>query len=147
MSLSAARLKRLVRYRAQVERIQEQRLGQAIRAHAERVARVAEARDERAAALAHEVGCDATELQTLIDYLVRIGREIAARTAAAAHAATVVESERTLLLEKSRDRKAIESMLEHRLDLDRRKRQRLETKRLDDVAGQRWRMGEEVTSE
>ncbi len=69
---------------------------------------------------------------------MRLQREIGARKAALAHSAETVEGERRELMERRRDVKAIETLLDHRLEEERVLANRADIKRIDELAGRRW---------
>src|SRR5512140_2203201 len=123
MSLTPQRLRRLVRYRERLERIQELELAGAQRLYQARLRALESAQDDRERAL--DVGIaaggpiDPGELLARVDYLRRADREIGARRSALAHSADDVAEERNALMERRRDRKAMETLLDRRLEEDR----------------------------
>ncbi|MBI2767317.1 MAG: flagellar export protein FliJ [Chloroflexi bacterium] len=142
MTMTPARLKRLVAYRERLERLQEQEVAAALRHEALRERALAASRDARDAVFgAGAPGSgpiDPAELHAAAGYLRRMEREIAAREAAVAASRIEVAEERGLLMERSRDRKAMETLLEHRLAGERLARNRADLRRLDDIATRRW---------
>jgi flagellar export protein FliJ len=68
-----------------------------------------------------------------------VDREIAARKAALEHSALDVEAERSELLLRRRDRKALETLLDKRLEEERIERARAELRLIDELATTRWR--------
>jgi len=138
MALSAQRLKRLVAHRERLERLQEQELAGAVRVLRIRQQALDAARASRVEVLATDPGSDLAARQGVIDYLQRLDREIAAKDAAVRHSLEDVDAERATLRERSRDRKAMESLLEKRVEEERVERNRADIRRLDDVAGRRW---------
>lgn len=138
MALSAQRLKRLVAHRERLERLQEQELAGAVRVLRLRQQALDAARAGRLDLLATDAGADLVARQGIIDYLQRLDREIAAKEAAVRHSLDDVEAERATLRERSRDRKAMESLLEKRVEDERIERNRADIRRLDDIAGRRW---------
>ena len=143
MSLTPQRLRRLVRYRERLERLQELELAAAQRLYQARLSALESAQDERERALDEGVAAsgpvDTHDLLARIDYLRRAEREIGARRAALAHSADDVAEERGVLLERRRDRKAMEVLLDRRLEEDRVQARRDETRRIDEVAVTRWK--------
>ncbi len=71
-------------------------------------------------------------------YMLRVERDIGARRAAVAHSEDDVAAEREELLARRRDRKAMETLLEHRLEEERIARNRADIKRIDELAVNRW---------
>lgn len=138
MSLSAARLQRLLAYRERRERLQQQELAAALRAHGERERRLADARHEREAALAGAPQPNATDAASAIDFLQRVAREIATGEAALAHSQTLVERERETLRTRSGERKAMEILLARREAEERAARSRAETQQLNEIGARRW---------
>lgn len=138
MSSKSQRLRRLVRYRDQLERVQQQRLAVALHAHAEREHQLAVARDQREATLRVPPVTDPTEAGGRDAFLLRLDREITAREAALAHSAGLVQDERSALLARSRDRKAMETLLDHAAEAERAARRLAERKQADAVAGRQW---------
>jgi len=142
MPLSKDRLKRLVRHRERAERLQEERLAEARRKEAERKRAVDEAEARRDALF--EAGApgagqvDPGDLAAATTYLTRLKREIGARQAALAHSAEEVEAERMQLMERRRDVKAMETLLDHQVAAERLKRSRADIKHIDEQAGIRW---------
>lgn len=143
MSLTPQRLKRLVRYRERLERLQELELAQAMRLYNVRLGALEAAVGDRERAL--DAGTPATGnvdvagLLSGIDYLRRASREISAKQAALAHSENDVAEERESLLGRRRDRKAMETLLDHRLEQDRVDGLRAETRRIDELAITRWK--------
>ena len=142
MSLTKARLQRLVKHRERLERLQEGKLAGELRAEAERQRAVDATRAARAeffdAGIAHTGPVDPLLLAVGAAYTVRLEREEEARLSALAHSQRQVEAERDVLLEKRRDRKAMDALLEHRVEEERVERNRLERIRIDEVASTRW---------
>lgn len=143
MSLTPPRLKRLVRYRERLERLQELELAQAMRLYNARLGALESAVGDRERALdagAPGSGCvDVPGLLSGIDYLRRASREISAKQAALAHSENDVAEERESLLGRRRDRKAMEALLDRRLEQDRIDELRAETRRIDELAITRWK--------
>lgn len=145
MAMQPSRLRRLVRHRERLERLQEQEVAAALRVLAIRERALAEARSAREQLLgagALEGPVDPPALAAAVDYLRRLDREIGAKEAAVRHSVEDVQAERETLRERSRDRKAMESLLEHALEQERLERNRRERIALDDVAGRRWLDGQ-----
>ncbi|MGE5501454.1 MAG: flagellar export protein FliJ [Ignavibacteriales bacterium] len=113
-----------------------------MRQHAERQRALDEKLAERQVLFAAGVPArghiDLAELAAASAAAVRFGREADARAAALQHSAERVMAERAVLLERRRDRKAMETLLDHRREEERVARNRAERKRLDELAGIRW---------
>jgi flagellar export protein FliJ len=142
MSLSAARLKKLVKHREHLERIEEGNLAAELRQQATRQRALAASRTQRESLFAAGTPAagrlDVTALVSGAACVVRFGRDIDARLAALAHSEGLVEAQREVLLARRRDRKAMQSLLDHRLEEERLERNRLERKHIDELAGVRW---------
>lgn len=82
---------------------------------------------------------DVASVHAELAYLRRVDREILARRAALQHSANDVEEERAELLGRRRDRKAIETLLDRRLEEERIERNRAELRFIDELATTRWR--------
>jgi len=142
MSLSAERLNRLVKHRERLERIQEGALGAELRAQAERQRALDETRGQRHEL--YEAGgppggpVDLALLDASIAFLGRLERDEGARLSALAASQRAVAEERELLLERRRDRKAMEALLDRRVEADRLEAQRAERKRIDELGVIRW---------
>ena len=142
MTLSPKRLQRLVKHRERLERLQEERLAEARQQHVRRERALAETESRRDGL--YESGAPASgavdpgEWAAAGAYLVRLQREIGARKAALAHSAETVEGERRELMERRRDVKAIETLLDHRQEEERLLASRADIKRIDELAGRRW---------
>lgn len=146
MPLSPLRLKRLVRHRERLERLQEREFGAALAVEARRRAALDESHSNREQLLRHgEAGgpVDVAGSLAAAEYLRRLDREIAARGAALAHSREDVEDERAALLERRRDRKAVETLLDRRLEEQRLEAARAELRRFDELAAARWRPPEQ----
>ncbi|HML99670.1 MAG TPA: flagellar export protein FliJ [Tepidiformaceae bacterium] len=143
MTLTPQRLKRLVKHRERLERLQERELAEALRLHRRREEALTESLGNREALLDIQRPAtgplDAADLQAELAYLRRVDREILARRAALQHSANDVEAERAELLDRRRDRKAIEALLDHRLEEERLARNRAERALIDELAVTRWR--------
>lgn len=146
MTLTPQRLKRLVKHRERLERLQEQELAEALRLHRRREEALHESLANREALLDIQRPAagplDAADLQAELAYLRRVDREILARRAALQHSANDVEAERSELLDRRRDRKAMEALLDHRLEEERLARNRAERALIDELAATRWRRPE-----
>ena len=141
MSLTPQRLKRLVKQRERLERLQEMELAEAMRLHARREEALNESRANRESLLDAPVGTgpvDLADLEAGMLYLRRVDREITARSAALATSANDVEEERNELLLRRRDRKAMDALLEKRLEEERIAGNRAELRRIDELAVTRW---------
>lgn len=142
MTLTPQRLKRLVKQRERLEKLQEGELAEAMRLYRKREDAVNESLGNRAALLDTSFSGKAVDLADLMaagDYLRRVDREIGARRSALEHSANDVEEERTELLVRRRDRKAMEALLDKRLEEERIERARAELRLIDELATTRWR--------
>lgn len=146
MTLTPQRLKRLVKHRERLERLQEQELAEALRLYRRREEALNESLGNRAALLDIKRpatgALDPADLQAELAYLRRVDREILARRSALQHSANDVDEERTELLGRRRDRKAMEALLDHRLEEERLARNRAEHALIDELAATRWRRPE-----
>ena len=142
MSLNPQRLRRLVTHRERLERLQEQELADAQRLHMLRTEALAHAEQERERFLDAPVPdrgqVDAALLAVRGHFRHRIEREINARQAAVTHSEADVAEERDELLARRRDRKAMETLLDQRLQEERLARNRADIKRIDELAISRW---------
>jgi len=140
MSLTPDRLKRLVAYRERLEHLQEGKLGDAQRAHATREATLFATGERREAQFAIGAPSSGTvepsDLALGRAYVERLDREMAASRAALVHSNNAVVFEREQLL--IRDRKALESLLEKRIEEDRGQEGRADRATLDEVALRDW---------
>lgn len=142
MTLTPQRLKRLVRQRERLEKLQEGELAEALRLYRRREDALNESLDNRDALLDTsfaERAIDIADRLAAAEYLRRVDREIVARRAALEHSANDVEEERAELMAKRRDRKAIEALLDKRLEEERIERARAELRLIDELATTRWR--------
>jgi len=143
MPLTPQRLKRLVKHRERLERLQEQELAAAQRLYRVREQALAEARQQREQFLdGGPAASGPVVLADLIagaDYLRRVERDIDARRSALATSEDDVAEEREVLLARRRDRKAMETLLDHRLEDERIAANRADIKRIDELATTRWR--------
>jgi len=142
MSLDPKRLRRLVKQRERLEHVQEGVLAAATRLHTERARALDAVRAERFAlfdeGLASAGAVDPEALASASAYIVRLERDIEMRRAALAHSAAQVEAERLRLLERRRDRKAMEFLLDRQLAEHRRLQLRATGIVLDELASNRW---------
>ncbi len=141
MALTPARLKRLVKHREQIERAQQLCLAEAQRKRGRREAILAASVANRGAFLdsgAMVGSVDPTIMAAGEAYILRLNRDIAAETAALRHSDEEVEAERLQLLERRRDVKAMEALLDRRVEEERVQRNREDSKRLDEQGGIRW---------
>ncbi len=141
MSLTPQRLKRLVSYRERLERLQELELGRANGARLEREAAVNLVAREKLDYLHSALPAGALDLAQLVAnqaYSARLDRTQSARSAALRHSDRLVDEARETLRARSRDRKAMELLLDHRLEADRLLARRVEAKQLDEAAIARW---------
>lgn len=141
MSLTPQRLKRLVKQRERLERLQEMELAEALRLYARREEALNESKANRESLLDSPVSAgpiDLADLEAGMLYLRRVDREISARSAALATSANDVEEERNELMLRRRDRKAMDTLLEKRLEEERIARNRAELRLIDELAVTRW---------
>jgi len=142
MTLSRARLQRLVRHRERLERIQEGHLAASLRRQAERQAALEATLRLRSRVLTVPVpargSVDLLALEAVSASMVRFRRETDTRRAALDHSRREVEQERHRLMERRRDRKAMERLLKRRLEQERIQRERAERRLMDEVASIRW---------
>jgi flagellar export protein FliJ len=134
-------LKRLVSYRERLERLQEHELARAMQTMAAREQALAEKQLLRREYLASTVSrgrIDPVELASGAAYHQRLERDIEARTAALQHSAGLVAEERVRVLERRRDRKAMEALLERRIAADRLEHNRAAVAAIDEAAITRW---------
>ncbi|MCC7364261.1 MAG: flagellar FliJ family protein [Dehalococcoidia bacterium] len=131
-----------MKHRERLERLQEGRLAAEMRAQAERQRAVDATRAARGdlfdAGVPGAGPLDPELLASASAYTVRLDREEQARLAALAHSQRQVQAERDVLLEKRRDRKAMDALHEHRVEEERIEQNRLERIRIDEVASTRW---------
>jgi flagellar export protein FliJ len=142
MTLAPQRLKRLVKQRERLEKLQEGELAEAMRLYRRREESLNESLGNRTALLDRQGAVGSVDVADFLaagDYLRRVDREIAARKAALEHSALDVEAERSELLLRRRDRKALETLLEKRLEEERIERARAELRLIDELATTRWR--------
>ncbi len=142
MTLTPQRLRRLVKQRERLEKLQEGELAEAMRLYRRREDALNESIGNREALLDTAFGGNALDVADLLaagDYLGRVDREISARSAALQHSASDVEEERAELMDRRRDRRAMETLLERRLEEERIERARAEMRLIDELATTRWR--------
>lgn len=142
MSLTPQRLQRLVKHRERLERLQEHEYAKAQRLYFARLRALESTRADRERFLDAGPPADGpVDMAGLLsggDYRQRVEREIGARSAALAFSEEDVSEERAALLERRRDRKAMEALLDHRIEDERLQQQRRENKRIDELAVTRW---------
>lgn len=142
MTLNPQRLRRLVKHRERLERIQEMELAEAQRLYFTRLTALSESEAQRNRYLDTPVPQSGrvhpADLSAGADYLRRVEREIGARAAAVTHSEADVAAERDELLARRRDRKAIETLLDRRLEEERIAYNRADIKRIDELAINRW---------
>ena len=142
MTLTPQRLRRLVKQRERLEKLQEGELAAATRLYRRREDALNESlgnREQLMESAAHDGPLDVADFLAAGAYLRRVDREIGARRAALEHSANDVEEERNELLLRRRDRKAIEALLDKRLEEERIERSRAESRLIDELATTRWR--------
>jgi len=135
-------LKRLVKQRERLEKLQEGELAEALRLFRKRQDSLNESlgnREQLMDTAAAEGPLDMADFIAAGAYLRRVDREIGARRAALEHSAIDVEEERNELLLRRRDRKAMETLLEKRLEDERIERARADMRLIDELATTRWR--------
>ncbi|MFN0147159.1 MAG: flagellar export protein FliJ [Dehalococcoidia bacterium] len=141
MALTPNRLKKLVTYRERLEKLQERELALTAQRQAERQRAVDAALDARGQFLDEPAALgplDPVLRAAGGAYLGRVDREIEARYAALAHSRVEVAGERAKLLDRRRDRKAMEALLDAARAQLRHEHQRAEMAALDEQAGSRW---------
>ncbi|OAI42756.1 hypothetical protein AYO38_02845 [bacterium SCGC AG-212-C10] len=129
-------------YRERLEKLQEQELARAVQAMTLREQALAEKQALRREYLASTVKrgrVDPIELQAGMAYGQRLERDIEARTAALQHSAAMVAEERLRVMERRRDRKAMEALLDARIAADRLEHNRTAIALMDEAAVTRWR--------
>ena len=142
MTLTPQRLRRLVKQRERLEKLQEGELAEALRLYRRREDALNESKANREALLDGPSTGSALDLADLLaagEYLRRVDREIVARGAALQHSANDVEEERAELMVRRRDRKAMEALLDKRLEEERIERARAELRLIDELATTGWR--------
>jgi len=142
MTLTPQRLKRLVKQRERLEKLQEGELAEAMRLFRKREDALNESLQNRERLMDTTAGhgpLDMADFLAAGAYLRRVDREIGARKAALEHSANDVEEERAELMLRRRDRKAIEALLDRRLEEERIERARAELRLIDELATTRWR--------
>lgn len=142
MTLTPQRLRRLVKQRERLEKLQEGELAEALRLYRRREDALNESKANREALLDGPSTGGAVDIADLLaagEYLRRVDREIVARGAALQHSANDVEEERAELMVRRRDRKAMEALLDKRLEEVRIERARAELRLIDELATTRWR--------
>lgn len=142
MTLTPQRLRRLVKQRERLEKLQEGELAEALRLYRRREDALNESKANREALLDGPSTGGAVDIADLLaagEYLRRVDREIVARGAALQHTANDVEEERAELMVRRRDRKAMEALLDKRLEEVRIERARAELRLIDELATTRWR--------
>lgn len=139
--MTAKRLLRLVAYRERLEGLQEAVLARAVQRQAERRAALAASASARATLIATEVPegtLDPFAFHIAGIYLRALDRQVEARQSALAHSDLEVQQERERLLERRRNRKAMDSLLQRRLAEAREERNRGAIAQLDEQARVRW---------
>lgn len=142
MTLTPKRLRRLVKQRERLEKLQEGELAAATRLYRRREDALNESlgnREQLMESTANDGPLDVADFLAAGAYLRRVDREIGARRAALEHSANDVEEERNELLLRRRDRKAMEALLDKRLEEERIERARAESRLIDELATTRWR--------
>lgn len=142
MTLTPQRLRRLVKQRERLEKLQEGELAAATRLYRRREDALNESlgnREQLMESTANDGPLDVADFLAAGAYLRRVDREIGARRAALEHSANDVEEERNELLLRRRDRKAMEALLDKRLEEERIERARAESRLIDELATTRWR--------
>ena len=142
MTLTPQRLRRLVKQRERLEKLQEGELAEALRLYRRREDALNESlgnREQLMQTTAAEGPLDMADFLAAGAYLRRVDREIGARRSALEHSANDVEEERAELLNRRRDRKAMETLLDRRLEEERVERARAEMRLIDELAVTRWR--------
>jgi flagellar export protein FliJ len=139
-------LKRLIRYRERLERLQEKELALRLRRQDERRAALAAVIDARRTLIEAPVVPPGRVQPGLLlaaeAYLQALGRHEGARRAALDLSAQEVADERARLLERRRDRRALEVVLERHLAAERLREGRDASRQLDEAGATRWLRGE-----
>lgn len=142
MTLTPKRLQRLARHRERLERLQQQQLAETRQHHLRRERALAETEARREQVLAAGAPSDGPvdpgERAAADAYIVRLKREAGARKAALGHSAEAVERERRALMERRKDVRAIEALLDRYITEERSRRGRNEAWRLDEAAARQW---------
>ncbi len=141
MALTILRLKKLVAYRDRLERFQERDFALAVQRRSGRLAALREVESERADYLATPPPAGLLHPETLMAsgvYRTVIERRVEAQVGALAASDREVAAGRALLLEKRRDREAVQKLLERAVARAREERERDERVRIDEVATVRW---------
>lgn len=138
-----ARLGRILRYRARLERLAEGELAAAKRVSGERRVRLVAAESARRALLVEGGPAPTGEvdpglMETELAYARLLGRRIESRRGALRAAEREEAVRLEALLERRRARRALELLIERREERERRRRDRREKARLDEVASSRW---------
>jgi len=145
MTLTSRRLRRLVAHRERLERLQAQALARELqREQVRRGALLSVERDREdffAAGAPSRGPLEPAELLASAAYALRVEREIGTRRTALAHSEAAVAGERGTLMERRRELRAVETLLEKRVAEERSAALRQEMQRLDELAGQRWLAG------
>ncbi len=142
MARDIKRLRRLASYRSRLERQQEMRLANARRETLQREELLQDARGRLDSMLtlgvANRGEIDPVELHAGSRYLVRVGREISTRQSALNHYRERESAEREEVLERRRERRAMESLLEGELAREALEARRDEATKLDEQAAKSW---------
>lgn len=150
MPISSKRLERLIRQRTLAERLQRRELAQAIAFRDLRARALAEAQatHETLLATGPRTGTiDIADLLATTAYLLRLERDIDTRRAALADSEEDVAEERAVLMERRRDRRALELLLQRRRAQEQLQRARAEQRRIDDLVAARWRPAQTAPQE
>ncbi len=141
MALSILRLKKLVTYRERLERLQEREFAFAVQRRGTRLAALRATEAERSLYLGtpHPGGILQPEaLLAGVVYRVALERRVEAQAAALAASEREVAEERATLLDKRRDREAVQKLLDRAIARAKEERGRAERIRIDEVASVRW---------
>ena len=139
MTLTPQRLKRVEKQRERIEKLQEVELAKAMRLYRRREDALEESLGNRAQLMELAAREGPLDFLAAGAYLHRVDREIGARRAALEHSANDVEEERSELLLRRRDRKAMEALLDKQMEEERVERARAELRFIDELATTRWR--------
>jgi flagellar export protein FliJ len=143
MTMDEGRIRRLVRHRERLEHQQEGELAVALRLHAQREGALAAAAGRREALLEDGSAAGAAQVDPQVlasgaACAVRFQRDIDSRRTALALSEDDVAAERQALMERRRDRKAMELLLERRLAEERERKEHAAAAGLDEAGANRW---------
>lgn len=142
MTLSPERLRRLVKQRKRLERIEERNLTEVLALGRARQAVLETSIQQRAYSLLpeHFAGSevDVAARMTGRRHIERTDRLIAAQRSAIEHSRREADEARNRLLRRRRDRRALEALLDRGLKEESLRRERREAVHLDEVGASSW---------